>query len=289
MSANTDPSSWLIAAGTVTYVVLTAGLLALAFRQARRDEVSLISALSDRWGRAQGDWVKAMLIARGPTAYYNIASPSETHRYATLLSELEECRTAGPNAAGWLDVHQVLANRSREYEEAAGATIELLAGIGLLILRGRLSPSGAYAVLGPQLARNAGSLRMLLPGSNSDGRQGSGLAWNVRNWATYRPGVVRRVLILVDVVWAEAVRLGDLAPYELAAAADAKRAGTGKRNRNRLRREISRVSPMARGRAWKLSRLLRRAEWRHRGRGLGLDRARVTEGQQPWLQGIMPE
>jgi cysteine synthase len=220
--AATDVSNWLVAGSTVVYVVLTAGLVMLGLRQARRDEVSLIAVLSDRWARAQDDWMKAMLVARGPTNYYNIAAPEETARYEGLLADLADLAAMGPGRPGWSGRHQALANRSREYESAAAAVIEQLASISLLVLRGRLSTGGAYAVLGPQLVRNAGSLRILLVRHRGDAGVVSEPARRVGGWAQYRPGVVRRVLVLVDLLWAEAARLGDLAPFELASAADAK-------------------------------------------------------------------
>ncbi|MGQ0434900.1 MAG: hypothetical protein ACT452_21130 [Microthrixaceae bacterium] len=288
-SSGVDIASWLVAGATIGYVALTAGLLALALFQARRDEVSLITSLSDRWGRAQGDWVRAMLIARGPTDYYNVAAPLETAHYAKLLMDLQEFAGVGLEDPQWHARHQALANRSREYEERAAATIELLAGISLLVLRGRLSPSGAYAVVGPQLVRNGGSLRTLLPDAPQRAPYGEGLAWNLQNWATYRPGVVRRVLILLDLAWAEAARLGDLGPFELATAADVKASGTGQRNRDRLFRQVRRVSPLGLIRAFRLSRLLRNAEWRRRCRRLGLDRTRVVGAQDPWLKGVIPD
>lgn len=286
-------SDWIVALSTVAYVALTAVLASVGLRQSRHAEVSLIGELTSRWRSLDREWSHSMLVARGPDSYYNIATPIETKRYAELLASWTGLETGAGSileSGYWLD-RRSLDNRFREYEQSAAAVLEFLASVSLLVLTGRLSVEGAYTVIGPQVIRNGGSLRELMPklGSASEGDRAdpNEMPGRVRNWGTYRPGVVRRVFILMDVLWAMGALLGDLAPFELAEAADAKEAGSGEINRRRLREEVGRTgNGIADGwRARKLSNELRRAEWRSSTNRVGLDRRVVEGSRKPWLSG----
>jgi hypothetical protein len=291
MASVPSSADWLVAVATLAYVVLTGGLLFAARKQAQTAELSILTELSARWAAAEQNWIKTLLVSRGPTDYYNRANPEETRRYANLLTEWEALQRRPGTSADRLDFQARHDGRIREYELAATSLIEFLASSSLLVLRGRITVESAYAVFGPQLTRNGGALREVLPHAPRD-IQSSGpraaadeVRWRIRDWGSYRPGVVRRVLALVDLLWAEAVRLDDLGPYELASAAEAKAEGAGVTCRDRVRHEVDRAcQPPARTlQRWRLTRLLRRAEWRSFWNRCGLDRGVIEARQTAWL------
>lgn len=284
-------ADWLVAAATAAYVVLTIGLLFVARRQAQTAEVSLLSELSNRWAAAERNWIKTLLVSRGPTDYYNVAAPQETRRYADLLAEWDALeQRADFSDAYWQDRNH-LDRRIREYELAVSSLVEFLASSSLLVLRGRLTVEGAYAVFGTQVVRNGGALREVLPHAPRHSKFAGPRAaadevrWRICDWGTYRPGVVRRVLALVDLLWAEAVRLDDLGPYELASAADAKARGAGTTCRARVREEVGRAGPPFPSALvkWRLARSLQRAEWQTFWHRRGLDREVIETRQSEWL------
>lgn len=290
-SGSTDQ---LTAVSTSAYVVLTAVLVVAAYRQARHAEVAATAQMSERWSRADLDWAMALLVARGPDGYYNIASPLQTEHYRALLQRWSRIETEATLVGGMPDpsywsIRSAFDNEFRVYEQAAAATVELLSAVSLSVLTGRMSVAGAYTVLGPQLTRNAGSVRRLLPDDRpmavQDWVQPEVIAARIQGWGKYRPGVVRRVHVLTDLMWAYAVRAGDLAPFEIGGAATAKAAGSGKRNRRRLRQEIERLCPSGtRGiRSWRLRRLLRQAEWRRRFSFVGVQQGKIEVAQKRWL------
>jgi hypothetical protein len=230
-----------------------------------------------------------MLVARGTSSYYNMAPPSDTARLRELLDQFE-AHDASFNLAdaddGYWQRRAELDFELRRYELAAERIVDVLASIGLLVLRGELSAAGAYAVLGPAVIRNGGALRTLVtPPARNAHDPDFEVLWRVQGWSTYRPGVVRRLNILIDILWAEAVRFGDLAPYELIAAADAKAAGSGSANRARVKAEARLVGrwPLRWWTGARLSRRLRVAEWQRFGRGL--DRRATEHAAEAWLQG----
>jgi hypothetical protein len=149
--------------------------------------------------------------------------------------------------------------------------LELLALISSYVLQGRVGPRVVYDVLGAELIRNSASLRY---------------AVDVSPIVTYYlgsyPGVRRRVLMLLDLMWAEAAARGDLAPLEAQTARSTKREfGSGDRNRRRLRREARRIG----------SGLVRtaRLDWHLTAAEVDPDAARVARAGQRlriWLLGL---
>lgn len=81
------------------------------------------------------------------------------------------------------------------------------------------------------------------------------------HWSAYHVGTKRRLDIMLDILWAQAVRLKDLPLCDVAMAAEVKRVlRTGQRNRRRAAAEAWRLrSPYT---AIALRRLLRSAEYR---------------------------
>ena len=120
------------------------------------------------------------------------------------------------------------------------------------ILRGELQPQLAYEVLGPQIARNGGTIREMME--------------NQAEWVSFQPGLQLRVLALIDLMWAEGARIGELEtqPTAKEVATHKRTTGSGKASRKRTAQLVRRVShkPFV-VREWKilqLTDLLRNAE-----------------------------
>jgi hypothetical protein len=71
------------------------------------------------------------------------------------------------------------------------------------VISGRVPVAVVYEVLGPDLLRNSGSVRFVLD-----------VAPASTYYLGYYPGIRVRVLMLLDLVWAQAAVLGDLEHHE---------------------------------------------------------------------------
>lgn len=269
-----------------------------------RAEVALIDSLTDRWKQLSESWRRALLVSRGPSSYYAPALVEEVAEYRLLLEELRDFPStiSSPSRRTEYGEWLHLSHKSRKWERDAQDVIEFLASLALLVLMGRLRPSSAYAVCGPETCRNGGSIRNLVEQGHqrplweqppvhaaADDVTADAVLSRVHGWVEYRHGLGRRVLIVLDVLWSEAARLRDLDPWQLTEAADAKRdRGTGPRNRKRLSQEIHRVGGWFWfWRAFRLRRHLRSAEWRRPGHRVGLT-GDVRKDAKEWLEGRLP-
>lgn len=289
-----DGGGFPIAPAAFLTAVLTIISLVWQHRAALRDEVQLIGVLTSNWRSLAKAWRRTLLVARGPSSHYVPAGPAEVVDYQNLLFERHK-HDSRPYPDDELYAYYVEENeltvRSRKYEQDAQEILVFLASLCLLVITGRLRPATAYSVCGLDIVRNGGSIRVLLeeghaPPEWEDERIPATLSEptgqepttaidvvdSIRDWVGYRDGVRRRVLIMIDLLWAEAARLRDLSPWELVEAADAKSGGSGKRNRQRLANETHRAGPqpISAWRSLRLSRHLRHAEWQGPGRRLGI-------------------
>jgi hypothetical protein len=108
------------------------------------------------------------------------------------------------------------------YQIATRKVLRLLGEVCGQILRGLVSAQSVYEAFGAELARQGGAIRTLLRDTE-------------RTWSEVQPGLALRVLVLVDLMWAEGARLGELntQPSPQSAAMTKKNLGTGRRNRRR--------------------------------------------------------
>lgn len=130
-----------------------------------------------------------------------------------------------------------MGNESPQWPEAFyREPLGLLSVVCSYVLQGRLSARLAYDILGEDLIRNSASVRYAIDVSPQ-------VTYYLRN----HPGIRRRVLLLLDVLWAEAALRGDLSEREAATARATKAAyRSGVRNRRRLRREARRLGGLLR-------------------------------------------
>src|SRR5690606_22344670 len=96
-------------------------------------------------------------------------------------------------------------------------------------------------------------------------------------------------LILIDLLWAEAVRLEDLPPSDIRSAADAKQQH-GHLNRDRAFREADRLNGFIhKFRSWRLSQFLRYSEYRSKSlcRRRGICKQRLDALDKAWDNRIL--
>lgn len=261
------------ALATLGLFLVAGGQLLYAARQAHREQVLMVVELGDRWKGLRRSWDLLLLVSRGPGDYYINTSLEEVQAYAAIVSEDEELDARTEDSA---ERYENLVYRVRPYEMAVQDVGRFLSQIGFLILNGQLRPELAYAILGTEVVRNSRAIRVLtdthapplgwkgqIDCKEVGDRQpppGERFRQNLRNWFDYHPGIRRRLLIVLDILWAEAARLEDLERYDLALAATIKeRCRTGERNRKRLMKEAVKLGHRLRGR--RLARRLLHAEF----------------------------
>lgn len=214
-----------LAVGIIAATLVLLELVILR-RQARLDEHAFVEELRRRWMAEHDSW--KVLLALAGQMYVPITDRM-VERDASLLV-LKQFR----------DERDDDFTRRRDDSPPQPATAyehirtvsETMAFASALVLRGRIRPEMIYDIFGPSIPRNGGSLRRLL---NEDlDRAGA--------FYSYYPGVAERVRILVDLLWVEAIRAGDLAWDAVERSLQAKRGeGTQRAVRARCRHRASRL------------------------------------------------
>jgi hypothetical protein len=151
--------------------------------------------------------------------------------------------------AAWADAHQRFDETAdlTPWNQAAKDVLRFLAEVCGMVLRGHIQPADAYEALGAEIARNGGAIRTLLEDK-------------VASWLIVQPGLKLRVLVMIDLMWAEGAQLGELEtqPTPKQAAEYKQRSGSGERNRKRAQLLARRMS--GRRAARRIERHLRKAE-----------------------------
>jgi hypothetical protein len=196
---------------------------------------------------------------------------------------------------GWHAYLNNTRDRSHEFEQAERDVLFFLATLASVVLRGHLSPSLAYTVIGPDVVRRSRQIRVLLGAAQPDWysldrteerEEQSGISATKSSkeeadtelveetedgaedelecpwvyWVDSLPGLTDRILGLMDVLWAESVRRYDLETHDLVAGAVTKyHTKSGLRNRLRIRRLCREHDSHITG--WRLERLLLAGEF----------------------------
>jgi hypothetical protein len=235
----------------------------MARRQSQHIELQVLHELRDLWARVRPEWLgllaiggqfyvrpDAVAVERYPLLgdpglriYIEAAHFDKMDRQISAPELADPCEGDEPFGGGWPSEFTVeqeaMLDPSGEnrpvwpeafYREPLG----LLAAVCSYLLQGRLSARLAYDVLGEDIVRNSAAVRYAIDVSPE-----------VTYYLHYHPGIRRRVLILLDVLWAEAAGRGDLNGEEAQTARATKRVyRSGVRNRCRLRREARRFGSL---------------------------------------------
>lgn len=169
----------------------------------------------------------------------------------------------------------------------------LLNDLSIKILKNQVNISDVYSLLGTQMLRHSKPLRVLLDKRHVtiDSRWNSDehnmIRREIQDWLTYHDGIRRRVLILIDLLWAEAVRLEDLPPYDIESAANAKKE-TGYLNKERVFNECIKLNGLLSFfHAKKLSYFLKHAEYYDNCFNIGVKKERLDYLDKKWTEYLL--
>lgn len=228
---------------TALLVLFAAGQVYVIRQQRLLAELQVVHELREQWLRVRDEWI-GMLVLGGH--FYLDIPPAVSSKYPVLeddrISKYRELVHFNRDKRNWTEIQAALDEDEKRLlshggplefpEEFHRLPLGLLATVCAYILRSRLTVGSAYEVFGADLTRNSSSVRYVTDAAPSS-----------TYYLHYYPGVRRRVLVLLDLMWAEAATRGDLNHLEAAKAADTKKKWkTGLRNRQRLRAEARRLS-----------------------------------------------
>lgn len=225
-----------------------------------------------RWGEIRIDWGKVIYFGHSSGDYYQIAT-------AAVISEIDKMKSEGKNTT-----------REIWALEPAIRVFTELNDICLRIMQGHLRIGDTYPILGTEFLRQSAAMRNLLDyeyslrQGNCDDEEHIDVQRSIRTWLACHDGIRRRCLMLIDMLWAEAVRLEDLPPDDIRSAADAKR-HTGKDRKKRLKDEVIRLNGIfSIFRALLLSYFLRHSEYKVNKYSRGIDTARLKVLDEKWIK-----
>jgi hypothetical protein len=231
----------------VTGITISVALLAAVFtaiqgfaarNQARSLQVQLLMGLNQDWRSLREAWAISLMLIRGSSDFYTRATMEARYAYVVLremghfgeyspdpwsmsLDVPDEYRTRVSELS--VSEQQLQAQRLIDATEDVVAFLQRTCG---RVLSGELQVATLYEACGPAVVQNARPLRELA---------------KEHRYSWYYPGMSERILILIDLLWAHAVRLGEVGEENLSAIAAHKRAtGSGLTNRLRVRRAARR-------------------------------------------------
>lgn len=271
-------SSSLTAIATILLVLVGFAQILILNSQKRQTRIALIAQYRQLWTKCKEYFGNVIYIGRETEEYYQIHNQRK-------LKELEELVSQHR-----LDMPTIWAL------ESVQNVFNVLDELTIRVLQGHLKISDTYPIVGTGFLRHSRPLRQLLdsdyPSTNFSSHSDKNhrqIQKEMQDWLIYHDGLRRRCLILIDILWAEAVRLEDLPPSDIRSAADAKKE-TGKLNRRRVFKEILRLNGLNKlFLAMKLSRFLKRAEYKSFWNINGLKKSRLNNMESNWTKRLLRE
>ncbi|MNF68154.1 hypothetical protein D3C77_326970 [compost metagenome] len=247
----------------------------ILINQRRQNQLVLLQEYRQRWFEFRKQWSIVIFIGRSEGEYYQVAS-------SDVLTELTK-----------------LVEKSSDHEptvwalESIRCVCNTLSDICIRVLQGQLEVRDVYPLFGTELLRQTLPLRILLDVyyqndfSSHEGNKHANIRKELQDWLIYHDGVRRRCLILIDLLWAEAVRLEDLSPVDIKRAAEAK-VHSGKTSRNRLVSELKKVNgkPCI-FKALKLRAHLKYSEFSKSALQRGINAAELDKRNEAWVNHIL--
>lgn len=273
---NPNNSNFLTAIATVLLVLVGLVQIFVLFSQKKQTKIALTEQYRQLWNSLKKYWGNVVFISRENGEYYQVLDEISIN---TLKAETAKHR---------LDTPTIWALES--IQKVCGTIGE----ISTRVLQGHLNISDIYPIFGTQFLRQSRPLRQLLEPeyknfyqTNETTEEHKRIRTEIQDWLVYHDGLRRRCLILIDLLWAEAVRLEDLPPDEIQSGADAKKK-TGGLNRKRVFEETIRLNGIVNiFHAIKLSRFLRKAEYSSWINWTGIKKARLTNLGKEWTNRLL--
>jgi hypothetical protein len=185
-------------------------------RQRQLSELQSQREIGDLWTTHRQGWVAATMLVRGTGGYYALADP-EVERLVEEYLEGHEGIYELPQAKTRKEWDAV----RKPIEQLLRATLNALDGVTVALLSGDPPVRVAYDVIGPDYLRAGPVVREMVgwtfatrstrSAKTSDDRWRTlSSPHNATGWLDYYPGARLRLLILLDLLWAEAARRADL-------------------------------------------------------------------------------
>lgn len=266
----------IISLTSILLVLISAAQIGILIIQNRQSRLQLINDYRRRWLDAHKNWGEVIFIGRDPDEYYHVIDEQ-------TLNELKN----------------LMQNKTSEGQTIwAHNSIQVVCGllneVSLRILQGQLYVADAYPIFGTELLRHSSPLRILLDTEREsllfhyqENAKHMKIRNEIQDWLIYHDGIRRRCLILIDLLWAEAVRLEDLPPDDMRSAADSK-IKTGHLNRNRVFNEVYRLKGLPRILlAVKLYYFLYHSEYYSIFNWVGISKKRLQKLNRNWTKRLL--
>lgn len=266
----------LTAVATVLLVIVGLAQVFVLISQKRQTRIALIAEYRQIWNEYKDHWGNIIFIGRDVDEYYQVITTERIR----VLKNLED-KYANDAPTIWA-------------RESSQKIFGFLGEVSTRLLQGHLTVADVYPIFGTELLRQSYPIRRLLESSYSK-PYGRYMELNnhvyirreVQSWLVYHGGLQRRCLILIDLLWAEAVKLEDLPPSDVISAAKAKKE-TGKLNKERLFNEVINISGFQ-SIFWalKLRRHLTRAEYASTFNRIGIKEKRLALLYEEWTKRLL--
>jgi hypothetical protein len=271
-------SGTLTAIATILLVLVGFAQILILNSQKQQTRIALITQYRQLWTKYKEYFGNVIFIGRETGEYYQIHNQSKLKELQELVSQYK------------LDMPTTWAL------ESVQNVFNVLDELTIRMLQGHLKISDTYPIVGTGFLRHNLPLRQLLDSeyhtiyfSRHSDKNHSQILKEMQDWLIYHDGLRRRCLILIDILWAEAVRLEDLPPSDIRNAADAKKK-TGKLNRRRVFKETIRLNGLKKlFLAMKFSRFLKRAEYKSFWNFKGLKKSRLDNLEENWTKRLLRE
>lgn len=273
---NPNNSNFLTAIATVLLVLVGLVQIFILFSQKKQTRIALTEQYRQLWNSLKKYWGNVVFISRENGEYYQILDEISIN---LLKAETEKHRLDTPTIWALESIQKVCGT---------------LGEISTRVLQGHLNIEDIYPIFGTQFLRQSRPLRQLLEPEYQNSyqtdettEQHKRIRTEIQDWLVYHDGLRRRCLILIDLLWAEAARLEDLPPDDMQSAANAKQK-TGHLNRKRVFAETIRLNGILNiFQAIKLSRFLRKAEYRSLTSWSGIKKVRLTNLNKEWTKRLL--
>lgn len=262
----------------LTALLVMAGLLQLVFlkSQRRQNQLALIQDYRSRWFDISTYWAVVIYIGRADDEYYQVADDMLAIK---LKRQVMKHSMSKPTIWALESINLVCTT---------------LSDICIKVLQGHIDIQDVYPLFGSTLLRHSRPFRVLLDVNYThdfydsfQNQQHVAIRNEIQNWLIYHDGVRRRCLILLDLLWAEATRLGDLSPDDIQQAAKAK-IKTGKVSRKRLITEFNKVNKgFCIIRASRLKKHLKNSEFKKSKWGVGVDKKELECRRELWIDMLL--
>lgn len=268
-------SNTITAIATGLLVIVGISQVKILITQNRQSQLEFIEEFRKRWLKSRRDWGVVIFLGRTEGNYYQVVKEVMIKEFIILKNE----STLHTPSVWALDSSRII--------------FTIISDICIKILKNQLEINDVYSIFGTELLRNSKPLRILLDNSysevdsNFDSEKHQQLRMEIQDWLIYHDGIRRRCLILIDLLWAEAVRLGDLPSSDIKSAADSKII-SGKLNRDRVYKECIKLNGFNKIlTAIKLSKFLKHSEYKNSCSKIGIEKNKLIKSEEEWINRLL--